>query len=94
MKKYLIFLLGILFALFTGCSSSTDDDKKEPVNEFQVLVNYLEAGDTETLGWVNNLNGWIVNLADIDTNAFLYWISAARQILVPNLILKMPSIRQ
>lgn len=64
MKKYLVFLLIALFAVFTGCSSTTEE---ETIVEFDVLVKYLEAGDEDYEGWVNNMDGWILNLADINT---------------------------
>jgi rhodanese-related sulfurtransferase len=67
MKKYLSLFLVFLFLGFMGCSSSTDEEK---VNEFDVLIKYLESGDQDYLGWVNNLNGWIVNLADINTDDY------------------------
>ncbi len=56
MKKYLVLLLIASLAVFTACSSSNDEEK---VNEFEVLVDYLENGDPDYEGWVNTLNGWI-----------------------------------
>ena len=67
MKKYLSLFLVFLLTAFIGCSSSTD---KEEVNEFDVLVKYLEAGDADYEGWVNTLGGWIVNYGDISTNDY------------------------
>lgn len=57
MKKVMsLFLIVSLFA-FIGCGS----DETEEVNEFEVLVNYLEKGDMDYQGWVNNLDGWILH---------------------------------
>ena len=59
MRKFLPLLLIASLFVFFGCSSSTDDGKE--VNEFEVLVNYLEKGDVNYQGWVNNLDGWILH---------------------------------
>ncbi len=58
-------LLIVSLLVFFGCSSSTEEQPQ--VNEFEVLVKYLEGGDADYQGWVNNLSGWIVNLSDINT---------------------------
>ena len=59
MRKFLPLLLIASLFVFFGCSNSTDDEKE--VNEFEVLVNYLEKGDVDYQGWVNNLDGWILH---------------------------------
>ncbi len=63
MKKYLSLFLIFLLTAFIGCSSSSND---EEVNEFDVLVKYLEKGSDDYEGWVNYLDGWIVNYGDIN----------------------------
>jgi len=66
MKKLLPLLWILSLFIVFGCSDSSEEPPAE-VNEFEVLVNYLENGDENYQGWVNNLSGWIVNLSDINT---------------------------
>jgi len=56
-----------------SCESSTDP-KEEPINEAEVLLNFLEAGDANFEGWVNTMAGWIVNYGDISANLDTYFI--------------------
>ena len=63
MKKYLSLFFVFLLMAFIGCN-------EEDVNEFDVLVKYLEAGSKEYEGWVNNLDAWIVNYGDVDVNDY------------------------
>ncbi len=67
MQKYLSMFLVMLFLAFMGCSSTTEEEK---VDEFDVLVKYLENGDADYEGWVNTMSGWIVNLGDINTGDY------------------------
>lgn len=66
MKTNKLFFL-LLIAAFTffivGCES--DDDKE--INEFDVLSSYIEDNG---LDWANDMAGWIVNLADINTTDY------------------------
>ena len=61
-NKILYFILIVTLAFFmVGC-----DKDEDPINEFNVLVEYLEGDDG---GYVNNMGTWIftegsVNLAD------------------------------
>ena len=61
-NKVLYFILIVTLAFFmVGC-----DKDEDPINEFNVLVEYLEGTDG---GYVNNMGPWIVsegavNLAD------------------------------
>ncbi len=61
-NKILYFMLIIVFMIFmVGC-----DKDEDPINEFNVLVEYLEGDDG---GYVNNMGAWVlaegaVNLAD------------------------------
>ena len=58
MNKFLILFLSLSMIFFFGC---TDDDKD--VNEFEVLVEYLEGDDG---GYINNMGSWIVNAGVLD----------------------------
>jgi len=63
MKKILALLtmMALIFAI--GCSK--DETKTTTVNEFETLVNYLEAQPATSGQWVNSLNGWIVNYSGL-----------------------------
>lgn len=55
-KKLLYFILIVAFAFFVvGC-----DKDEDPINEFNVLVEYLEDND---LDWINDMTGWIMTEA-------------------------------
>ena len=60
MKKYLSLVLMALLLAMVGCSddSTTPSD---PINESQVLLNYLENTDADYQGWVNTMSNWIVS---------------------------------
>ncbi len=68
MNKVLILLLSLSLIFFFGCSE--DDD----VNEFDELIEYLEGGDVDYEGWVNNLSGWILDYNTISENLEDYLI--------------------
>ena len=59
MNKFLILFLSLSMVFFFGCSE--DDDKD--VNEFEVLVEYLEGDDG---GYINNMGSWIKNAGVLD----------------------------
>jgi len=58
MKKMLCLTIVSMF-LIIGCS---DDPIKEDVNEFDVLINYIE---DEGLDYVNNMGSWIVGTGHV-----------------------------
>lgn len=65
MKKLFSLILVVVLALFLASCESSTDPKEEPINEFDVLVNYLEAGDANYEGWVNTMASWIfANVGD------------------------------
>ena len=71
MKKLLSLAMAVLFALFMmSCESSTDPKEEDPINEAEVLLNFLEAGDANYEQWVNTLDLWIKNLGDINTDDY------------------------
>ncbi len=67
MKKLLTLLtiLALIFAV--GCKK---DESTEEINEFETLVNYLEAQPGESGQWVNTLSGWILNYSGLDLNNY------------------------
>lgn len=63
-KKILFFLLIVAFAIFmVGC-----DKDDESVNEFNLLVEYIEGNDG---GYPNNMGSWILKEGDINTDDYL-----------------------
>jgi rhodanese-related sulfurtransferase len=71
MKKLLSLTMAVILALFmVACESSDSTDPEDPINEAEVLLNFLEAGDANYEQWVNDLSGWIVNLGDINTDDY------------------------
>jgi rhodanese-related sulfurtransferase len=72
MLKYLSILMIALMLVFVSCED--DGGTKDEVNEFEVLVEYLESGDTDHEGWVNNMSGWIKNYSDVKDNLGDYFV--------------------
>ncbi len=72
MKKLLYLFLILSLALFFGCSES--DNGGEKINEFETLVDYLENGDPNFEGWINNMAGWVVDYSAIQANLDDYLI--------------------
>ncbi|HHE40318.1 MAG TPA: rhodanese-like domain-containing protein [Candidatus Cloacimonetes bacterium] len=73
MKKRWMISLAVLTAFtvffFVGCKDKTTEND-DGVNEFDVLIEYLEAGNSDYLGWVNKLEDWIKNYAEINTDDY------------------------
>jgi len=62
-NKILYFMLIVTLAFFmVGC-----DKAEDPINEFNVLVEYLEGTDG---GYINNMGAWIKDLGAINTNDY------------------------
>lgn len=70
MKKLLSLTMAVVFALFMMSCESSTDPKEDPINEAEVLLNFLEAGDANYEQWVNTLASWIVNLGEINTDDY------------------------
>ena len=71
MKRLLSLMMAIIFAFFMmSCEESSTDPKDDPINESEVLLNFLEAGDANYEQWVNTLASWIKNLGDINTDDY------------------------
>lgn len=63
-NKILFFLLIAAFSIFmVGC-----DKDEDPINEFNVLVEYLEGADG---GYINNMGSWIKAEKDINVADYL-----------------------
>ncbi|MCK5330567.1 MAG: rhodanese-like domain-containing protein [Candidatus Marinimicrobia bacterium] len=62
LNKLFIVLFALTFLFFVGCDE--DDD----INEFEVLVEYLEGDDG---GYVNNLGTWIFTEASVNLDDYL-----------------------
>jgi len=59
--KPLVALFSVLLIVTPGC----EDENNVPINEFEVLVEYLEGQDG---GWVNDMSGWIKGAGVLNTN--------------------------
>ncbi|MBC8344861.1 MAG: hypothetical protein ISR82_03375 [Candidatus Marinimicrobia bacterium] len=59
----LVLLLSLILVIIPGC-----DNGEDPINEFEVLVEYLEGTDG---GYINNMGSWIVAEKSIDTDDYL-----------------------
>lgn len=59
-NKWFILILSIALLGLTGC----EDEIVDEVNEFDVLVEYLEGSDG---GWVNDMDGWIKGAGVLNT---------------------------
>ncbi len=67
MKKFLALLTIFALLFVIGCSESTDN---EEVNEFETLVNYLEAQPAESGQWVNHMSGWILDYSGLNLSNY------------------------
>ncbi|MBT3217219.1 MAG: hypothetical protein HOD97_02695 [Candidatus Marinimicrobia bacterium] len=61
LNKILILLFSITLFIIPGC----EDENAEAVNEFEVLVEYLEGTDG---GYVNNMGSWILGSGVLDAD--------------------------
>lgn len=59
-NKALVLIFSALLIVIPGCEDETTD----PVNEFEVLVEYLEGNDGP---WINDMSGWIMKAGVLDT---------------------------
>lgn len=63
LNKLLILLLATSFLFFVGC-----EDEDDAINEFEVLVEYLEGDDG---GYMNNMGSWILSEGSVTLSDYL-----------------------
>ncbi|MBC8400839.1 MAG: hypothetical protein H8E14_05065 [Candidatus Marinimicrobia bacterium] len=62
LNKLFIVLFALTFLFFVGC------DEEDDINEFEVLVEYLEGDDG---GYINNMGSWILTEASVNLDDYL-----------------------
>ncbi len=68
LNKILITVFALTFLFMVGCEDEKDDPIIETVDEFEVLVEYLEGDDG---GYMNNLGSWIMTEGSVTLDDYL-----------------------